>query len=53
MIVAAAILGSMIVWMAKNRNIADELKKANDALSGDNVGYGICPCFCFCFQRKY
>lgn len=42
MIVAAAILGSMIVWMAKNRNIADELKeKANDALSGENVGYGI------------
>ena len=42
MIVAAAILGSMIVWMAKNRNIADELKeKANDALAGENVGYGI------------
>ena len=42
MILAAAILGSMIVWMAKNRNIADELKeKADDALSGDKVGYGI------------
>ena len=40
MILAAAILGSMIVWMAKNRNIADELKeKADDALSGDKVGY--------------
>ena len=42
MILAAAILGSMIVWMAKNRNIADELKeKADDALSGEKVGYGI------------
>ena len=42
MILAAAILGSMIVWMAKNRNIADDLKeKADDALSGDKVGYGI------------
>ena len=42
MILAAAILGSMIVWMAKNRNIASNLKeKADDALSGDKVGYGI------------
>ena len=42
MISAAAILGSMIVWMAKNRNIADDLKgKADDALSSDKVGYGI------------
>ena len=42
MIFAAAILGSMIVWMAKNRNIAEDLKgKADDALSSDNVGYGI------------
>ena len=42
MIIAAAVLGSMIVWMAKNRNIADDLKdKANEALSGENVGYGI------------
>ena len=42
MIIAAAVLGSMIVWMAKNRNIADDIKdKANEALSGENVGYGI------------
>ena len=42
MIIAAGVLGSMIVWMAKNRNIADDLKdKANEALSGENVGYGI------------
>lgn len=42
MILAAAILGSMIVWMAKNRNIADELKeKADEALSSEKVGYGI------------
>ena len=42
MIIAAAVLGSMIVWMAKNRNIAEDLKdKANEALSGENVGYGI------------
>ena len=42
MIIAAAVLGSMIVWMAKNRNIADDLKdKANEALAGENVGYGI------------
>ena len=42
MIIAAAVLGSMIVWMAKNRNIANDLKdKANETLSGDNVGYGI------------
>jgi len=42
MIVAAGILGTMIVWMAKNRNIAEDLKeKADEALSGDNVGYAI------------
>ena len=42
MIIAAVVLGSMIVWMAKNRNIAEDLKdKANEALSGENVGYGI------------
>lgn len=42
MILAAVILGSMIIWMAKNRNIANDLKeKADDALSSDNVGYSI------------
>ncbi len=42
MIIAAAILGSMIVWMAKNRNIAGDLKeKADNALSSDKVGYSI------------
>ena len=42
MIAAAAILGTVIVWMAKNRNIAEELKeKADEALSADKVGYGI------------
>jgi high-affinity iron transporter len=42
MIAAAAILGTVIVWMARNRNIAEELKeKADEALSGDKVGYGI------------
>jgi len=42
MIAAAAILGTVIIWMARNRNIAEELKeKADEALSGDKVGYGI------------
>jgi len=42
MILAAAMLGTMIVWMAKNRNIAEDLKEqAEKALSGDKVGYGI------------
>ena len=41
MILAAAMLGTMIVWMAKNRNIAEDLKEqADKALSGDKVGYG-------------
>lgn len=42
MIVAAGILGSMIIWMAKNSNIAGELKeKASSALKNDDLGYGI------------
>ena len=42
MILAATMLGTMIVWMAKNRNIAEDLKEqADEALSGDKVGYGI------------
>jgi high-affinity iron transporter len=42
MIIAAVILGSMIVWMAKNNNIAENLKdKADQALSSSKVNYGI------------
>ena len=42
MIIAAIVLGTMIVWMAKNRNIADDLKeKADNALNSDKLGYGI------------
>ena len=42
MIVAAGILGSMIIWMAKNSNIAGELEeKAADAIKNDDLGYGI------------
>jgi high-affinity iron transporter len=42
MIIAAVILGSMIVWMAKNKNIAEDLKdKADQALSSSKVNYGI------------
>ena len=42
MIIAAFILGTMIIWMAKNRNIADELEeKASNALESKNLGYGI------------
>tara|TARA_B100001250_G_scaffold412961_1_gene445589 strand:+ start:104 stop:1045 length:942 start_codon:yes stop_codon:yes gene_type:complete len=42
MILAAAMLGTMIVWMARNRNIAGDLEdKAKEALSSDNIGYGI------------
>jgi len=42
MIIAAIVLGTMIVWMAKNRNIADDIKeKAEDALENEKLGYGI------------
>ncbi|MBP00173.1 MAG: high-affinity iron transporter [Candidatus Marinimicrobia bacterium] len=42
MIIASFVLGSMIVWMAKNKNIADDLKtQADDALSATNAGWGI------------
>ena len=42
MIIAAIVLGTMIVWMAKNRNIADDLKeKADYALNSEKLGYGI------------
>ena len=53
MILAAALLGTMIVWMAKNRNIAEDLKEqADKALSGDKVGYGIFA-LSFNWNRKY
>ena len=42
MIVASGVLGTMIIWMAKNRNISEELKgKADKALNTENLGYGI------------
>ena len=42
MIVAASVLGTVIVWMAKNKNIAEDLKgKAEQALSSNKVGLGI------------
>ncbi len=42
MIIAAGVLGTMIIWMAKNRNIADELEsKAANALDSEKLGYGI------------
>ena len=42
MIVAAGVLGTVIVWMAKNKNIAEDLKgKAEQALSSNKVGLGI------------
>jgi len=42
MIVAACVLGTVIVWMAKNKNIAEDLKgKAEKALSSKKVGLGI------------
>jgi len=40
MIVAAFVLSSMIIWMARNQNISEDLKsKAAESLSG--FGYGI------------
>ena len=42
MIIAALTLGSMIIWMAKNQNIAAELKeKAEDSLNNESLGKGI------------
>ncbi len=42
MIIAAIVLGSMIIWMARNQNIASELKqKAEDSISGDRMGIGV------------
>ena len=42
MIIAAIILSTVIVWMGKNKNIAEDLqKKAKNALSSKKVGLGI------------
>ena len=42
MIIAAGILGSMIIWMAKNSNLTGELQeKASSALKNDDLGFGI------------
>ena len=42
MIIASIFLGTMIVWMAKNKNIADDLKsKTSNVLKSNNVKYGI------------
>ena len=42
MIVAAAVLGTMIIWMAKNKNIAAELEEqAELAISSEKMAYGI------------
>ena len=42
MIVASIVLGTMIVWMAKNSNIAEDLKsKASESLTGSNAAWGI------------
>ena len=42
MIIAAVVLGTVIVWMAKNKNIAEDLKgKAKEALASNKVGRGI------------
>ena len=42
MIFASIVLGTMIIWMAKNQNIATELKeKAQDSISNDKLGFGV------------
>jgi len=42
MIIASIVLGTMIIWMAKNQNIATELQeKAEDSISGDKLGIGV------------
>ena len=42
MIIASIVLGTMIIWMAKNQNIATELQaKAEDSISGDRIGIGV------------
>ena len=42
MIAASIVLGTMIVWMAKNSNITEDLKsKASKSLTGSNAGWGI------------
>lgn len=42
MIIASVILASMIIWMVKNQNIAEELKeKAKESTSSEKFGYGV------------
>ena len=42
MIIASIVLGTMIIWMAKNQNIATELKeKAEDSISDNKLGIGV------------
>jgi high-affinity iron transporter len=42
MIIAAVVLGTVIIWMAKNKNIATELEeKAELAVSPEQMGYGM------------
>ena len=42
MIIASGTLATMIIWMAKNQNIANELReKAEDSISNDKLGFGI------------
>jgi len=42
MIAASLVLGTMIIWMAKNINIKAQLEKeAEDAMSSSNAGFGI------------
>ena len=42
MIIASIILATMIIWMAKNQNIATELKeKAEDSIAHNKFGIGV------------
>ena len=42
MIIASITLASMIIWMAKNQNIATELKeKAEDSIAHNKFGIGV------------
>ena len=41
MILASIILGTMIIWMARNQNIATELKEKAESSSNDKLGFGV------------
>ena len=42
MIIASIVLGTMIIWMVKNQNIAEELKeKAEDSAANNKFGIGV------------